>query len=325
MLENLHRTKEIGLESRELLEAGDLDRYAELMHEHWQNKRVRSAAWPPTASTSSTRSRAQRAARRQARRRRRRRLPARLRAEPGRHAHGDAARRRARARFDFEFQGCSDRVPVSVEPLRVGIVGCGLIGRKRAEALGGDRLVGVLRRRRRRRRRAGRADGARACPSLDALLALGPRRGRRGDAPTILSPPRLPRAGAAPTCWSRSPRGSARPRSSAIAARPRRRGGSSRSASTTASTRRSRGRSPRSHSGAPRRRACSCARRYGHGGRLGYEREWRAEPGARAAASSIDQGMHLLDLATGCSGRCRCTRRCCARATGTRRSRTTRR
>lgn len=43
MLENLHRTKEIGLESRDLLLAGDLDRYAEMMHEHWQNKRRRSA------------------------------------------------------------------------------------------------------------------------------------------------------------------------------------------------------------------------------------------------------------------------------------------
>jgi D-glycero-alpha-D-manno-heptose-7-phosphate kinase len=42
MLENLHRTKELGLRSRELLLSGDLDSYAELMDEHWQNKRVRS-------------------------------------------------------------------------------------------------------------------------------------------------------------------------------------------------------------------------------------------------------------------------------------------
>jgi D-glycero-alpha-D-manno-heptose-7-phosphate kinase len=42
MLQNLHRTKEIGLESRALLEAGDLQRYAELMHQHWLNKRRRS-------------------------------------------------------------------------------------------------------------------------------------------------------------------------------------------------------------------------------------------------------------------------------------------
>ena len=43
MLGNLHRTKEIGLESRALLEAGDLQAYSELMHEHWLNKRNRSA------------------------------------------------------------------------------------------------------------------------------------------------------------------------------------------------------------------------------------------------------------------------------------------
>jgi D-glycero-alpha-D-manno-heptose-7-phosphate kinase len=42
MLENLHRTKKLGYESMELLLAGDLDGYAELMHEHWENKRVRS-------------------------------------------------------------------------------------------------------------------------------------------------------------------------------------------------------------------------------------------------------------------------------------------
>jgi D-glycero-alpha-D-manno-heptose-7-phosphate kinase len=42
MLENLHRTKEMGHRSRELLLAGDLEGYAELMHEHWENKRRRS-------------------------------------------------------------------------------------------------------------------------------------------------------------------------------------------------------------------------------------------------------------------------------------------
>ncbi len=42
MIENLHLTKELGLRSRDLLMAGDLLSYAELMHEHWQNKRGRS-------------------------------------------------------------------------------------------------------------------------------------------------------------------------------------------------------------------------------------------------------------------------------------------
>lgn len=42
MLENLHRTKEMGYRSRQLLLDGDLFAYAELMHEHWMNKRERS-------------------------------------------------------------------------------------------------------------------------------------------------------------------------------------------------------------------------------------------------------------------------------------------
>lgn len=42
MVDNLHRTKAMGVRSRDLLERGDLDGYAELMHEHWENKRRRS-------------------------------------------------------------------------------------------------------------------------------------------------------------------------------------------------------------------------------------------------------------------------------------------
>lgn len=42
MLENLHRTKELGLQSAELLRSGEMESYAELMHEHWERKRGRS-------------------------------------------------------------------------------------------------------------------------------------------------------------------------------------------------------------------------------------------------------------------------------------------
>jgi D-glycero-alpha-D-manno-heptose-7-phosphate kinase len=42
MLANLHATKEMGYRSQDLLLAGDLESYAELMHEHWENKRRRS-------------------------------------------------------------------------------------------------------------------------------------------------------------------------------------------------------------------------------------------------------------------------------------------
>jgi predicted dehydrogenase len=36
--------------------------------------------------------------------------------------------------------------------------------------------------------------------------------------------------------------------------------------------------------------------RYGHGGRLGYDREWRAIPQVSGGGEAIDQGMHLIDL-----------------------------
>jgi D-glycero-alpha-D-manno-heptose-7-phosphate kinase len=42
MLRNLDRTKQIGLESRGLLEAGEVEQLAELMHEHWENKLQRT-------------------------------------------------------------------------------------------------------------------------------------------------------------------------------------------------------------------------------------------------------------------------------------------
>jgi predicted dehydrogenase len=37
--------------------------------------------------------------------------------------------------------------------------------------------------------------------------------------------------------------------------------------------------------------------RYGHGGRLGYDREWRADPAIAGGGEMLDQGVHLIDLA----------------------------
>ncbi len=37
--------------------------------------------------------------------------------------------------------------------------------------------------------------------------------------------------------------------------------------------------------------------RYGHGGRLGYDREWRADPDIAGGGELLDQGVHLIDLA----------------------------
>lgn len=37
--------------------------------------------------------------------------------------------------------------------------------------------------------------------------------------------------------------------------------------------------------------------RYGHGGRAGYEREWRCDPASSGGGELMDQGVHLIDLA----------------------------
>ena len=43
MLNNLHRVKQMGYDSKTALERGDLNTFAEIMNTHWQNKRKRSA------------------------------------------------------------------------------------------------------------------------------------------------------------------------------------------------------------------------------------------------------------------------------------------
>ena len=42
MIANLHAIKQIGYESRDVLEAGKLDEFGHLLHEHWERKRRRS-------------------------------------------------------------------------------------------------------------------------------------------------------------------------------------------------------------------------------------------------------------------------------------------
>ena len=42
MLENLHHTKDLGMRTKRVLEAGEMDEFGELLHEHWEHKKVRS-------------------------------------------------------------------------------------------------------------------------------------------------------------------------------------------------------------------------------------------------------------------------------------------
>lgn len=48
MLDNLHYVKTLGYQSKTALEAGDLNRFGELLHEHWQHKKQRSGGMSNT-------------------------------------------------------------------------------------------------------------------------------------------------------------------------------------------------------------------------------------------------------------------------------------
>ena len=180
-------------------------------------------------------------------------------------------------------------------PLRVGIVGCGLIGRKRAEALGADRLVGCFDLLPEAAEILAADFGAIACPSVDVLLAMKPDivivavthdqladlscRAIESGAHVLVEKP----AGIGVAQVERLLEVSGR-----------------------AGRQVKVGFNHRFHPGIAR--AVSEARsgvygdilymraRYGHGARLGYEREWRADPARSGGGEIIDQGMHLLDL-----------------------------
>jgi D-glycero-alpha-D-manno-heptose-7-phosphate kinase len=48
MVDNLHFVKQLGYESREALESGDLRRFAAIMHKHWEYKKQRSSGMTTT-------------------------------------------------------------------------------------------------------------------------------------------------------------------------------------------------------------------------------------------------------------------------------------
>jgi predicted dehydrogenase len=180
--------------------------------------------------------------------------------------------------------------------LRVGIVGCGRMGRKRADALDGDTIVGCV---------DADAELARAfgppCASVDELLALSP------DAVVVAT---TPDALADIACRSlesgahvlvEKPAGVSRADVERIAT-------AAEAAGRVAWV----GFNHRHHPGLAR--AIAEARsgehgpvlfvrgRYGHGGRPGYEQEWRFDPAVSGGGELVDQGMHLLDLCHAVTG-----------------------
>jgi len=180
-------------------------------------------------------------------------------------------------------------------PLRVGIVGCGLVGHKRAAALGRDGLIACFDLDARAAESLAERFGGSVCRShdelltheLDVVIVAVPHNGLAEHACMAL--------GASAHVLVEKPAGIG----SADVGRIAR-------AADAADRRVKVGFNHRFHPGIAR--AVAEARsdrfgpvlhmraRYGHGGRIGYEDEWRARRVVSGGGELVDQGMHLLDL-----------------------------
>jgi predicted dehydrogenase len=180
--------------------------------------------------------------------------------------------------------------------LRVAIVGCGLIGHKRAEALHtGDELLGAYDTVPERAHELSAKHGGQACADLDELLAL--------DADVVI-------VAVVHDQLTRLSERALAAGSHVLVEKPA--GIGTAQIDQLAGAARAAGRlvkvgfnhrfhpalfrlAEEVHSG--RHGELMFLRgRYGHGGRIGYDREWRADPKRSGGGELIDQGMHLLDL-----------------------------
>jgi predicted dehydrogenase len=180
-------------------------------------------------------------------------------------------------------------------PLRVGIVGCGLIGRKRAEVLEAGTLVASCDIVAESAANLSAEFGGEACSTLDELLAADPDVVIVATVHDQLAKIACRALQAGAHVLVEKPAGIGVAEIDRIAA-------TARAADRLVKV----GFNHRFHPGIARaiREARSGAygdilylrARYGHGGRPGYEREWRADPRQSGGGEIVDQGMHLLDL-----------------------------
>ena len=179
--------------------------------------------------------------------------------------------------------------------LTVAIVGCGQIGRKRAAYLGSDRLVACYDVDHEAAEALARQQGARPCATLEELLEANPDVVVVATTHDALAPVARVAVAAGADVLVEKPGGRTPDEVAALAQQ-----------AAAAGRLVKVGFNHRFHPGIAR--AVGEARsgehgdvmfvrgRYGHGGRLGYEREWRARPELSGGGELVDQGMHLLDL-----------------------------
>ena len=180
--------------------------------------------------------------------------------------------------------------------LRVGIVGCGLMGHKRAAALGeSDELVGATDLVADAAQSLTGEHGGQACADVDELLSLRP-----GVVIVAVTHDQL--AGVAARALAEG--------AHVLVEKPVGLGMAEVDGLIGAAERAGRrvkvGFNHRFHPGLARLAAeiasgahgelMHIRSHYGHGGRLGYEHEWRAQPERSGGGELVDQGMHLLDL-----------------------------
>ncbi len=179
--------------------------------------------------------------------------------------------------------------------LKVGIIGCGLMGRKRSAALGEDQVVGAYDVRPAAAEALVAEFGGKACMTLDELLALVPDVVIVATSHDQIAPVAVAALQAGVHALVEKPAGIGTADVDRIAA-------AAQAAGKIAKV----GFNHRFHPAISQAIETALSGRfgdvlflrgrYGHGGRPGYDREWRADPKTGGGGEMTDQGMHLLDL-----------------------------
>jgi predicted dehydrogenase len=180
--------------------------------------------------------------------------------------------------------------------LRVGIVGAGLIGTKRAAALPGGKLIAVADLSEESAQRLATAHGAAVERDPAALV-------RRADVDAVIVATTNDALAAFATAALEAGK-------HALVEKPGGRGPAELRSLTQKAHRAGRvlaiGFNHRFHPAFQRAKRILAEgslgplmyirARYGHGGRAGYDREWRADPARAGGGELLDQGIHLIDL-----------------------------
>jgi predicted dehydrogenase len=185
---------------------------------------------------------------------------------------------------------------VSRDGLRVGIVGCGLIGAKRAAALGPqDELVGCCDVSSAAAESFAAEHETRAFASIDELLELTPQLVVVAVSHDSLSTLALRALEAGAHVLVEKPAGLGVAQIDGLIAAEHQTGRRVKVGFNHRFHAAIRRAVAEVHSG-QHGELLHVRARYGHGGRLGYDEEWRTDPERSGGGELIDQGMHLLDL-----------------------------